>query len=136
MTAAMTIAVVQEQGRVPVTVFEVAGDIDTSTYERLQTQAEAAYRDGMRYLLIDLTQVIYVSSAGLRALHRIAGLLRSADSTEGRPASPPGMFDGSFKSPHLKLLNPSSDIARALKLTGFDMMLDVYNDLPAAIASF
>ncbi|MGH2521981.1 MAG: STAS domain-containing protein, partial [Anaerolineales bacterium] len=73
----MDITISYEQGRVPITVFHVKGDIDISTYEQLQQQAKEAYQAGTRNLLLDLTEVPYLSSAGIRALHQIFTLLRS-----------------------------------------------------------
>jgi hypothetical protein len=38
----MEIVVSQELGRVPITVFHIQGDINTETYDPLQTQAQQA----------------------------------------------------------------------------------------------
>jgi len=50
----MEISVSQEQGRVPITVFEVSGFINLGTASQLEQEARQAYEQGMRYLLIDL----------------------------------------------------------------------------------
>lgn len=82
MASPLKITVSQEQGQVPVTVFYLVGDIDGSSYEELQTQAKSAYEAGTQYLLLDLTKVKYMSSAGLRALHNIFDLLNAKASEE------------------------------------------------------
>jgi anti-anti-sigma factor len=132
----MEIAVSSEQGRVPVTVFRIKGDIDVASYEQLQTAARQAFEAGTRNLLLDLTEVAYISSAGFRALHHIFTLLRTDSPDESDEAMSKGLRNGTFKSPHLKLLNPSPVCLQALTTAGFDMFLEIYHDLEVAVASF
>ena len=132
----MDIAVSNEQGRVPVTVFRIEGEIGAKSYEQLETQAREAFEAGMRNLLLDLSEVSYISSAGLRALHYIFTLLRTESPDESDAAMGQGLRDGTFKSPHLKLLNPQADALRALSVAGYDMFLEIYHDRRKAIASF
>jgi anti-anti-sigma factor len=132
----MNIVVSQKQERVPVTVFRIKGNIDVSSYQQLQVQAEEAFKAGTRYLLLDLTQVPYISSAGLRALHYIFTLLRTDAAKESDSAISKGLRDGTFRSPHLKLLNPSPGVLNALSTAGFDMYLEIHRDLQEAVASF
>jgi anti-anti-sigma factor len=132
----MEIAVSYEKGRVPVTVFHVKGAIDVTTHERLQQQAGAAVQAGTCDLLLDLTDVTFLSSAGLRAIHEIYNLLRSDAPEERDQAVWQGVRDGSFRSPHLKLLNPSPGVLNTLKLAGFDMFLEIHSNLKEAVDSF
>jgi anti-anti-sigma regulatory factor len=55
----MNIQVTTSQGRVPVTVMHVDGNIDTQSYEKFQAKAEELIDKGARYLLIDLAQRKY-----------------------------------------------------------------------------
>jgi anti-anti-sigma factor len=132
----MDIVVSHEQGRVPVTVFRVKGEIDVRTYEQLQDQAQEAFKAGMRNLLLDLSGVTYISTAGLRALHHIFTLLRTDSPGESDTVMYEGLRDGTFKSPHLKLLNPQPAVLNALSTAGYDMYLEIHRDLKDAIASF
>ena len=55
----MEIKITQEQGRVPVTVLHLTGDLDGLSYEDLQTQAEQAIQSGAggndeTWLVLDL----------------------------------------------------------------------------------
>ncbi|HEX7976089.1 MAG TPA: STAS domain-containing protein [Anaerolineales bacterium] len=136
MNPGMTIRVSSEQGRVPVTVFHVSGDIDGNTYEQFQVQAAQTAESGTHDLLIDLSQVGYVSSAGLRAIHYVFNLLRSNTPEESDEAMRKGLMDGSFKSPHLKLLNPNPAVTTSLKTAGFDMYLAIYHNLKEAVDSY
>jgi ABC-type transporter Mla MlaB component len=124
------------QGRVPITVFRIQGDIDAKTYEQLQSMAEEAVEGGARDILLDLTNVSYISSAGLRAIHYIYNLLRSKASDEGQDEVSRGLLDGSYKSRHLKLLCPGAYVSNALKTAGFDMYLDIYKDEKEATAAY
>jgi anti-anti-sigma regulatory factor len=130
------IGVSQRQGRIPVTIFHLKGDIDANFYEQLQTEAQKAHDTGMHNLILDLSQVKYISSAGLRALHYIFMMLRTNAANESDEAMRKGLSDGTFKSPHLKLVNPSSTVRDALETAGFDMFLEIYPNLEVAVASF
>lgn len=131
----MEILVSQEQGRVPVTVFKVKGNIDSATYQQLAAQARQAFEGGMKYLLLDLSEAPYVSSAGIRALNDMILMLRDK-SSESNDAMNKGIVDGTFKSPHVKLLNPNRNVAEVFRLAGMDMLLEVHQDYQKAVASF
>ena len=132
----MDITVSHEQGRVPITVFRIKGDIDVNSYEQLQAQARQAYEAGARDLVLDLTDTAYVSSAGIRAINSIFKLLRSDAPNESDEAMRKGLSDGTFKSPHLKLVNPSSHVHEVLTMAGVDMFLEVHPNVKDAVASF
>lgn len=132
----MEISVSHQQGRVPVTIFHVKGDIDHSSYEQLEDAAQQAHTAGTHNLLLDLAEVPYVSSAGIRALTQILNLLRTDTPQESDAAVSQGLRDGTFHSPHLKLLKPTPRVQNVLKMMGADMLVETYTDLQAAIASF
>ena len=132
----MEISVSNKQGKVPITVFHVRGDIDVNSYEQLQDQARKAYEAGTRNLLLDMSQVGYVSSAGIRALNNIFGLLRTDAPDESDEAIRKGLSAGTFKSPHFKLVNTNQRVTEALSTAGVDMFLEFHHDLDSAIASF
>ena len=135
--SALQITVSQEQGRVPVTVLHIEGDvIDANSYEQLEGQARAAIAAGARNMLLDMTKMKYISSAGLRAIHIIFMLLRGDASVESDKTLKKGLMDGTYKSPHLKLLNPSPAVSETMRAMGFDMFLEIHRNLKDAIASF
>jgi hypothetical protein len=47
-----------------------------------------------------------------------------------------GIHDGTFKSPHLKLASPSPHVAEVVKMSGLDMVIEIYRGVPEAVASF
>lgn len=132
----MEIVVSQETGRVPVTIFHISGEIAADSYEELEQQADEAFEAGMRDLLLDLTNVTFVSSSGLRAFHHIFTLLRTDSPEDSDDTVRKGVMAGTYKSPHLKLLRPSRTVLKALQVSGFDMFLDVHSDLKKAVDSF
>ena len=130
----MEISVSQEQARVPVTIFHITGPITTN--EELEQYAEDAFNDGMKNLLLDLSDVPYMATSGLRALHNIYTLLRTESANESDEAVRVGIASGTFVSPHLKLLKPSPHVLEALKVAGYDMFLEIHRDRKRALASF
>ena len=134
----MEIKVSTESGRVPVTVLHVDGNIDSSTYEQFQSTAKQLIEEGARYVLVDLSHAPFVSSAGLRALHTLFNELRSRnpEANLSDEQLKKGISAGTYKSPHLKLLNLSPETKTAFETSGFDMYIDTFTDKNAAIASF
>jgi anti-anti-sigma factor len=125
-----------QQGRVPVTVFRIKGDLNAETYEQFQAQVQQAFQAGTHYLLLDLAEVSYVSSYGIRAISQAFAWLRDTGQGESDVAVSKGLRDGSFKSPHLKLINPSRQVLQVLTAAGIDMFLEIHSNLQEAIASF
>ena len=132
----MEIKVSSEQGRIPVTVLHVKGDLDMATSEQVLAQARQAFDAGARNMVLDLAEVPYMSSAGLRALHSVFEMLRSDSPAEGNEAMRKGLADGTFKSPHFKLVNPSRRVQEVLSMSGFDMFLETHRNVKDAVASF
>jgi anti-sigma B factor antagonist len=129
----MQITVSQMQGRVPVTVLHLKGRMNMGAADFVEQRAQDAIDQGARNLLLDLTDVVSLTSAGLRTIHVLARSMQAA-SADGKAATTPLSPDK--KSAYLKLLNPSPDIRRVLNISGFDSLLEVFSDLQTAVASF
>jgi len=134
----MQIKTFTEKGEVPVTVMHVDGNIDASTSATFQSQADELINSGAHFMLVDLTHAPFVSSAGMRALQHIYERLRALhpDSDVSDEEVKKGIRAGTYKSPRLKLLNPSKETLYTLSMTGFDMYIDIFTDKATAIASF
>ena len=134
----MDIQVSTENARVPVTIMHVDGNIDAQTYEQFQATAQELISKGAQYLLIDLSHSPFVSSAGLRALHQLFNQLRLSDPDNQLSEADVrrGISAGTYKSPHIKLLNLSKETKTAFELSGFDMFIETFDDREDAIASF
>lgn len=125
----MKLQVAHREGRVPITVLAIDGSVHLGNAAQLEDAARAAIGTGTRNLLIDLTNVSSMTSAGLRVLNVLYKLL---DENERRRAG----TNGTRKSAHLKLVNPQPRLQSVLAIAGFDTFLEIYPSLDDAIASF
>ena len=132
----MDIKVSTENRRVPVTVVEVTGNIDSAVQMEFEAQAEELIKGGARHILVDLTNVPYMSSAGLRALNAIFNKLRAVNGDISEQELRKRVNEGTYKSPHLKLLNLSEATRTGFETAGFDMFLETFTDYQKALASF
>jgi len=126
--ASLKIKITLHDEFVPVAVIQASGDLDSSTYEGFQSKVLKEVEAGMRYALLDLSQVRFISSAGVRAIFIIAKALSSKGDKAPRTES--------FKSPHLKIVNPSSNVRSALEVMGLQMSFEIHDDRNEALASF
>ncbi|HEX2696917.1 MAG TPA: STAS domain-containing protein [Anaerolineales bacterium] len=134
----MEIKVSTENGRFPITVLHVDGDIDSSSYSTFLSKAQELIKGGARYMLVDLAHSGYVSSAGLRAIYTLFGDLRAVHPEENlsQEEMQRAAKVGKYKSPHLKLANLNENINGVFQMGGFDNYIETYPDLKSAIASF
>ena len=123
MSSALHVAVSAESGKVPVSVLILKGNLDASTQQVLESKAYELIDGGAKELLLDMSELTYIGSAGLRAMLSI-----SAKLNQGLPASK--------KFAHLKLLKPSAEVHKVLKTLGFEYEMDIFDDLDQAVASF
>jgi anti-anti-sigma factor len=136
----MEITVSTQPGRVPVTVVQPHGDMDASNYTELVNRVEGLIKDGAKDFLIDLSDVPFMSSAGLVALHGLAMALRGemrADPQSGWAALK--TMDRTRElgmQPHIKLLSPQPYVADTFEKAGFTQFFETYTDLKKAVASF
>jgi anti-anti-sigma regulatory factor len=136
----MQMSFTQVRGRVPVAVLKLTGDLDGSSYQIAIAGAKSLYNKGARHILLDLSNVPYMSSAGIVALQSIAALLRGEtppDSDMGwsaHHALERDLDKGSQQ--RLKLLNPQPHVDEVLETVGLKSYLEIYTDLDTAIASF
>ncbi|HEX2697777.1 MAG TPA: STAS domain-containing protein [Anaerolineales bacterium] len=136
----MEITVSKQQGQVPVAVVQPHGDVDASNYTELVNKVEELRKEGTNDFVIDLSDVPFMSSAGLVALHSIAILMRGekpVDSQSGWGALKAMDRDrdrGVQK--HVKLLNPQQYVAETFDKAGFTQFFEIFSDLQKAVASF
>ncbi|HLO14752.1 MAG TPA: STAS domain-containing protein [Anaerolineales bacterium] len=136
----MNISVSQAQGNVPVTIIKLDGQLDGQTFQQLITKAQELYKEGRRDFLLDLSDLTYISSAGLVALHSVALLSRGEElpDTEGGWSAYRSMGRSSEAGMqrHVKLLNPRSEVMGVLDMVGFGNVFQVYTNLDEAVNSF
>ena len=112
----------QKQAGVPVTVFHVRGWLDAQSEDQLLESARTAFDDGGRYLLIDMSDLDTLTSAGMRAIQKVYQMFTPKDEH--------------FKVAHLKLCNAPPQIYNVLGITGFLQNIPMYESLEDALESF
>ena len=136
----MNISVSQAQGQVPVTVVKLDGQLDGQNYQELIAKAQELFQAGSRDFLLDLTDLTYISSAGLVALHSVALLARGEEipDVEGGWSAyrSMGRTSEAGMQKHVKLLNPRSEIMGVLDMVGFSKVFEIYTDREEALNSF
>ena len=122
MNSDLKITSEQKQAQVPVTVFHVRGWLDAQSEEQLLEFARTAHDEGTRDLLIDLSELDTLTSAGMRALQKVYQIFTPRDE-QGNVA-------------HLKLCNAPPQIYNVLGITGFLHNMPMYESQDAALESF
>lgn len=128
-----------------ITVLQLEGILDSTNYQSLIDEAHKAYTASTRTLLLDLSNLTFISSAGLGALHQVALLFRGEKQAEKSEtwddyrwtafsASDPGYHRGSNQN--VKLLSPTREVRGVLDLIGFSSLFEIYTDYDQAVASF
>lgn len=92
-------------------ILSVRGEVDMASVPRLQAALEEAQRGG-KTLVVDLTEVGFLDSAGLSTLLTV-----------------------SKSAPHQLRVVAAGEIVRPIELTGLDKLLAVYDTLAAAVAA-
>ena len=100
-----------------ITVFELKGRIDTEGAVDIDLALQAAESAGQHKMVLDMAQVRYIGSAGLRTLADVR--------TKNREA------DGDLR---LVALNPG--LMRVFRIIGFDRIFSIYDTLEAATVDF
>ena len=138
----MEIIISHKQGAASVSVMQLRGALDGSSYEKFIAEAQELYDGGTGNLLVDMSELSFLSSAGLAALHRTARVYRGEDRStleEGWAAihaMGKERDSGSGFQEHIKLLNPNESIQDVLETVGFKAFFEIYTDMDAAVASF
>jgi ABC-type transporter Mla MlaB component len=136
----MNISVSQAQGNVPIAVIKLDGQLDGQNYQELITKAQELYKGGAHDFLLDLSELTYISSAGLVALHSVALLSRGEDLPDTESGWSAYRSMGRSREAglqkHVKLLNPRSEVMGVLDMVGFSNLFEIYTDLDEAVNSF
>ena len=98
-------------------VISLAGSLDTLTAGSAQNYIGAQFDGGQRQIVLDLDQVNFMSSSGLRLL--VDMLKRSYD------------VGGGFR-----LASVPPNVRRTLEISGLERVLDIYRSVEEAVGSF
>jgi len=131
----MEISISIEQAQEPIAVMHLTGELDASNFLDVVTKAQEIYEKPARNLIIDLSEVPYISSAGLVAIHKIA-LLYSGVPQQVEQNTRPDFTHSSTARKHVKLLSPQPAVDQILDTAGMKLFFKVFNDLDSALKSF
>lgn len=112
----------QAQAGVPVTVFHIRGWLDAQSEEHLLAEARTAYENGTRFLLIDMSDLDTLTSAGIRAIQKVYQMYTPREDH--------------MKVSHLKLCNAPPQIYNVLGITGFLHNVPMYESIANALETF
>jgi anti-anti-sigma factor len=120
----MTLEITKEeiQGKTRVTVLHLQGWLDAKSEEKILAVARDAHDEGARFLVIDLAKVETLTSAGMRAIHKVYKLYTPAEERS--------------KGSRVKICNAPIQVKNILGITGFLLNIPSYENLQAAIDSF
>lgn len=116
-----------------VVVLHVAGHLDGETENLLVTEASTVFNAGKKHIILELSKVDIISSAGLRAIHVIYKMFTQHPDMEKWQGEHAGE---TFKSPFVKLAQPSSQVHYVLSMAGFLQNIYIYPTLQEALDSF
>lgn len=130
----------QVEGRVPITVVSLDGELDASNYERLIDDVRGLYDAGARQLLLDLSGLTFMASSGLVALYSIVEVMRGEEPPD--PESGWSAFhalgtavDDEGGQTEVQLCAAQPAVERVLQRTGLDRLFISHPDRASAIAA-
>ena len=121
-------------------ILTLDGELDASNYLDVIERVRQLYSGGARQLIIDLSNLSFLSSSGLVSLHSAALVMRGEE-----PPSPELGWSAfhaiatdveqGFET-CCKLVNPQGRVRKTLEMTGFNAFLEILDDTDAAVRSF
>ena len=136
----MHITASPNKGPISIMVMHLHGELDGSNYMDFIAEAEKLYNNGAQEILLDLSDLTYMSSAGIIAMQTIdmlfCGQKRIVE--EKGWAAYRALDRDRHKEPqiHVKLLGLNSNVHQVLEMVGFGAFFEIYTDGHQALASF
>jgi len=122
MNSDLKITPEQAQASVPVMILHIKGWLDAQSEPQLLEVARTAHDDGARYLLVEMSELDTLTSAGMRALQKVYQMYTPKEEQ--------------FKVSHLKLCNAPPQIYNVLGITGFLHNIPMYESVTDALNAF
>jgi anti-anti-sigma factor len=138
---AMQTTVERVEGRVPVTVMALSGELDASNYLRLVEDVRPLYAAGARHLLLDLSDLTFIASSGLVALYSIVTLMQGEEPPDPEygwgalHAMGRGVEEGGVQTA-VRLCGVQPAVGDVLQRTGLDGLFHSHPDRESALAAF
>lgn len=117
----------------PITVFHIKDNLNMGNTHELVQEAEEAYRNGARNLILDLAETRFLSSAGISGIIQVYQLFNRGDISTSETSAETGEQQA---NKHLRMCNCHPAITNILTIAGLVEVLGVYDSLENAVASF
>ena len=138
---ALETTIEQATARVPLTVISLAGELDASNFNELIEATRKLYDAGTRHLLLDMSDLRFMASSGLVALHSVLRLMH------GEPPPDPEAGWGALHSlgldvsgggtqTEVQLCGAQAPVERVLTRTGLTRLFNIHPDRATALAAF
>ncbi len=108
---------ITERQQDDITIFMLEGRVDSEGAVDLDLALQTATAEDKYKLILEMGEVRYINSAGLRTL---ADILTQAQANDG----------------DLKLVNLNPKVQRVLQIIGFDKFFNLYETIDNAVAAF
>ena len=112
---------IQREDKDPVLIIHLHGWLDAQNEGRFRNEIQEAHSAGAHFLVIDLTEINMLTSAGIRAIMKAHNLFKPAEADQ--PSQ-------------MRLCNAPQQVYNALSITGFLQSIPIYENLQAALQSF
>lgn len=122
MSVDLKITAEQYQSEVPVSILHLHGWLDNQSEDLLVQAAHGEYDKGARYLLLEMSEISTMTSAGIRALQKIYHRFTPS------PEDSQEIF--------VKLCNAQPQIYEVLSITGLLQNIPMYESQQDALVSF
>jgi anti-anti-sigma factor len=130
----------QAEARVPVTIVSLDGELDASSFEQVIDTVRRIHDGGAGHLLLDLTNLTFISSSGLVAIHSAFRLMRGEappDPEFGWSALHSiGDEQGATSEVTLRLCGTQAAVQKVLDRTGLGGLIPSHADRASALAAF
>lgn len=100
-----------------VNVVRIGGNLDSDSFPEAQSQITNLIEQGARKILLDLKELVYISSAGLRVLLIAAKQLKEHGG-------------------ELRISNLNNMVQDVFEISGFSKIFNVFNDEAEALQDF
>jgi anti-anti-sigma factor len=132
----MKVTISHTDGDTPVTILRLEGTFDANQSTYFLELAEAEIESGAENLLLDFSQVPFMSSAGVRVIYSLYNSLHPKHSTQEEIARSREMREGTYVAPHLKILKPNMQVLNVMRMVGIDSYIELFNDEAQALSAF
>ena len=122
MSVDLKITAERAEAELPVSILHLHGWLDAKSEEHLVKAALDEHNKGARYLLLEMSEISTMTSAGIRALQKVYHQFTPS------PEDPKEMY--------VKLCDAQPQIYEILNITGLLQNIPMYDSLQDALVSF